>query len=93
MLSGIIVLAQTGLNDPKTSQQLDPALREAYLELLQSADIQQLDRGSSKSVRVVFDVTPKLLQTARTAPAAADPPVPASAPAPKPQQRSQKQKK
>ena len=93
MLSGIVVLAQMGLNDPKTRKQLDPALREAYLELLGSADIQQLDRGSSKSVRVVFDVTPKLLQTARTAPAAADPPVPASAPPQKPRQRSPKQKK
>ena len=78
MLAGIVVLAQVGLNDPKSSKQLDPAMRQAYLEVLQSADIQQLDRGSSKSVRVIFDVTPKLLQAARAAPVAADPPPPVS---------------
>ena len=61
VLSGLVVLAQMGLNDPKTRKQVDPGLREGYLELLQSADIQQVDRGTSKSVRVVFDVTPKLL--------------------------------
>ena len=79
MLSGIVVLAQMGLNDPKTTKQLDPAIRQAYVELLQSADIEQLDRGSSKSVRVIFDLTPKLLEAARTAPAAADPAPPAAA--------------
>jgi len=89
MLAGIVVLAQMGLNDPKTGKQLDPAIRRAYLEVLESADIQQLDRGSSKSVRVIFDVTPKLLQAARAAPVAADPPPPASAG----QQASRKHKK
>jgi len=62
LLSGLVVLAQMGLNDPKTQKKLDPALREGYSELLRSADIQQVDRGASKSVRVVFDVTPKLLE-------------------------------
>ena len=66
-LNGMVVLAQMGLNDAKTRKQLDPALREGYLELLQSADIQKMDRGPWKSVRVVFDVTPKLLQAARDA--------------------------
>jgi hypothetical protein len=65
-LNGVVVLAQMGLNDAKTRKQLDPALREGYLELLQSADIQKMDRGSSKSVRVVLDVTPKLLEAARS---------------------------
>jgi hypothetical protein len=75
VLSGLMVLAQTGLNDVKTRKQLDPEVREGYMELLQSADIQQLDRGASKSVRVVFFVTPKLLQSARSTSTAADPPV------------------
>jgi len=74
LLSGLVVLAQMGLNDTKTRKQLDPDLREGYLELLQSADIRQLDRGTSKSVRVVFDVTPKLLQSASKPANAADPP-------------------
>ncbi len=67
VLSGLLVLAQMGLNDAKTRKQLDPGLREGYLELLQSADIQQVDRGTSKSVRVMFDVTPKLLEQAQSA--------------------------
>jgi len=66
LLSGVVVLAQMGLNDAKTRKQLDPQLREGYLELLQSADIEKMDRGTSKSVRVVFDVTPKLLEAARS---------------------------
>lgn len=73
LLSGIVVMAQMGLNDPKTRKQLDPELRAGYLELLQSADIQLVDRGTSKTVRVVFDVTPKLLETGHNPSAAVDP--------------------
>jgi hypothetical protein len=62
-----------GLNDPKTRKQLDPAVRDGYLALLQSADIQQVDRGTSKTVRVVFDVSPKLLEPPQSA-TGADPP-------------------
>jgi hypothetical protein len=67
LLSGLVVLAQMGLNDPKTQKKLDPALREGYAELLQSTEIQQADRGATKSVRVIFDVTPKLLEAAESA--------------------------
>jgi hypothetical protein len=74
LLSGLVVLAQMGLNDVKTRKQLDPDVRRGYLELLQSADIQQIDRGSSKSVRVILDVTPKLLEPPSKAASAADPP-------------------
>jgi hypothetical protein len=73
MLSGLVVLAQMGLNDPKTRKQLNPKVREGYLELLQSADIQQLDRGTSKSVRVMFEVTPKLLEAGQDTTSGADP--------------------
>jgi len=73
MLSGLVLLAQMGLNDPKTRKQLNPEVREGYLELLQSADIQQLDRGTSKSVRVIFEVTPKLLEAGQDATSGADP--------------------
>jgi hypothetical protein len=62
---GIIVLAQAGLNTPDTRKKLDPQMRDAYLELLKSADVQAIDRGTSKSVRVIIDVTPKILQLAR----------------------------
>jgi hypothetical protein len=71
-LSGALILAQAGLNGPQVRQQLDPQARDAYLEILKGADISRIDRGETKSVRVVFDVTPKLLAAAR--PAAPAPP-------------------
>jgi hypothetical protein len=73
VLNGMVILAQGGLNDPKTRKQLDPQLREACLELLRSTDIQKIDRGPGKSVRVVFDITPKLLESAHAATSAAPP--------------------
>jgi len=79
-LNGVLVLAQAGLSGPKTRQQLDPRIRDAYLELIKGADVSRLDRGETKSVRVVFDITPKLLAAATiavpsapTSPAAAIP--------------------
>jgi hypothetical protein len=72
-LGGIILLAQAGLNTPDTRKKLDPQVRDAYLELLKSAEVESLDRGTSKSVRVIFDVTPKVLQTARTGNLTGDP--------------------
>lgn len=68
LLNGVVVLAQAGLNDAKTRQRLDPAARAAYLELLRSADVSKVDRGDTKSVRLVFEITPKFLEAARTAP-------------------------
>ncbi len=78
LLNGVVVLAEAGLNDAKTRQQLAPAAREAYLELLKSADASKIDRGDTKSVRLVFEITPKFLEAARTAP----PPAPTPAPVP-----------
>ena len=74
MLGGLLILAQAGLDDPKARKQLDPKLRDAYQALLKSAEVEKLDRGNSKSVRLVFEVTPQLLESARSAPVAADPP-------------------
>ncbi len=67
MLGGLLLLAQAGLDDPKARKQLDPNAREAYLEVLKSAEVQKLDRGTSKSVRLIFEVTPQLLENARGA--------------------------
>jgi hypothetical protein len=68
MLNGVIILAQAGLNDPKTRQQLAPELRQAYLDLLNGAEITRIDRNQTKSVRIVFDITPKFLDAAKSAP-------------------------
>jgi hypothetical protein len=75
VLNSLLVLAQAGLNDQKMRQQLQPEAREAYLELLKSADVSQIDRGETKSVRLIFDLTPKFLEAARTA-------IPVAPPAP-----------
>jgi hypothetical protein len=76
LMNGVVLLAQAGLNDAKTRQQLDPAAREAYLELLRSADISKIDRGDTKSVRLVLELTPGFLEAARRSP----PVLPDSAP-------------
>jgi hypothetical protein len=73
MLSGLLILAQAGLDDPKSRKQLDPKLREAYAGLLKSAEVQRLDRGTSKSVRLIFEITPQLLESVHEK-SAADPP-------------------
>jgi hypothetical protein len=76
VINGVVILAEGGLSDPKTRQQLDPAMRQAYLELLKSADVSKIDRGDTKSVRLVFEITPGILEAARKAP----PVMPDSAP-------------
>jgi hypothetical protein len=86
LMNGVVILAQLGLHDAKTRRQLDPAAREAYLELLKSAEVSRIDRGDSKSVRLVFEITPGFLEAARRAsPALPDfspsKPLPGKAPA------------
>lgn len=66
VLNGILVLAQAGLNGPDTRRELDAQARETYLEILRGADVSSIDRGETKSVRVILDVTPKLLSAARS---------------------------
>jgi hypothetical protein len=79
MFSGLLILAQAGLDNPKSRKQLDPKLREAYASLLKSAEVQKLDRGTSKSVRLIFEITPQLLESAKSASAADPPEKPATA--------------
>ena len=67
LMNGVVILAQLGLNDAKARQQLDPAAREAYLEVLKSAEVSKIDRGDTKSVRLIFEITPRFLDVARRA--------------------------
>jgi hypothetical protein len=88
VMNGVVILAEGGLNDAKTRQQLYPAMREAYLELLKSADVSKIDRGDTKSVRLVFEITPGFFEAARKAPpvmpdSAPGKPLPGKAPAPR----------
>jgi hypothetical protein len=93
LLSGMLVLASAGLNGPQTRRQLDPQVRDGYLEMIKSADVSRLDRGETKSVRLVFDVTSKFLSAVSTAvPAAPNPKAPAlpASKTPAPKARSKK---
>ena len=89
VLNGIVLLADAGLNDAKTRQQLDPALRSAYLELLKSADVSRINRGDTKSVRLAFEITPAFLE-AGTRPPGASPRAGSPKPAPGTATRSKK---
>jgi hypothetical protein len=93
LLSGALILAQAGLNGPQTRHELDPRLRDAYLEMIKGADVSRVDRGDTKSVRLVFDITSKFLSAVSNsvpaAPVAAAPVIPASK---KPARRSRSQK-
>jgi hypothetical protein len=75
VLNGIRMFAQAGLNDPKIRRQLDDQTREAYIELVHSADIARVDRGDTKAVRLILEVTPEDLKAAHFST-----PVPAPAP-------------
>ena len=67
-LNGVLALAQAGLSDPKVRQQLQPEVREAYQGVLKSADVTRIDRGETKSVRLIFDLTPQFLEAALSNP-------------------------
>jgi hypothetical protein len=70
-LGGVLLLAQVGLNGTKNRKELDPRQRDAYLELLKSAQVEEVTRGPGKSVRVMFEVTPRFLDAVRMASAPA----------------------
>jgi hypothetical protein len=93
LLSGLLVLAQAGLNGPQTRRGLDPRIRDAYLNMVKGAAISRVDRGETKSVRAVFDVSSNFLNAVSSAALAGQPSitpaVPASKP-PAPKARSQK---
>jgi hypothetical protein len=64
LLNGVVLLARAGLSNARGQQQLGAATRQAYLALLKSVEVSRIDRPDSKSVRLMFDVTPELLKSA-----------------------------
>jgi hypothetical protein len=66
-LGGILLLAQVGLNGPKNRKEMDPQLREAYLNLLKTTEVENVDRGAEKSVRVIFQISPAFLEAVKKA--------------------------
>jgi hypothetical protein len=94
LLNGVLMMAQAGLNGSRTRRQLDPLARDAYLEMLRGADVSHIDRGETKSVRVVFNVTPRFLAAVRSArPILPAPPAPPETESPSPKARAQKSHK
>ena len=65
VLNGVVILAEGGLNDPKTRQHLDPRERSAILDLLKSVDVSKVQRGDMTSVRLVLEIGPDLWEAAR----------------------------
>jgi hypothetical protein len=93
LLSGMLLMAQAGLNGPQNRRGLDPRIRDAYLEMIKGADISRVDRGGTKSVRAVFDVTSNFLNAVSTAPPQIPPSVAPTTPASKkPAARARTQK-
>ncbi|HME11991.1 MAG TPA: hypothetical protein VKF79_03975 [Candidatus Acidoferrum sp.] len=80
MLNGLLLLARAGLGDPKLTQQMNPTTRTAFVGLLNSAEVSNVDREDLKAVRVVLEITPDFLNLANTSKAAA----PASSATPQP---------
>jgi hypothetical protein len=64
LLNGVVLLARVGLSNARTQQQLGASTRQSYLALLKSVEVSRTDRPDSKSVRLMFDVTPDLLKSA-----------------------------
>jgi hypothetical protein len=83
-LKGLQLLAEAGLNVAKVQGRLDTQTREAYQQVLESVDISRIDRGETKSVRAVIEISPKIFEAVRTVPPEA---------AREPQQQDQKESK
>ncbi|MDP9340407.1 MAG: hypothetical protein M3P45_16240 [Acidobacteriota bacterium] len=72
LLNGTVLLARAGLSTARTQQQIGAPARQSYLALLKTFEVSRIDRGETKSVRLMFDVTPSLLKSAQS-PASASP--------------------
>jgi hypothetical protein len=65
VVSGLVLIARAGLADPKTQRQVGPEAIAAIEEVLKNVDVSRIDRGETKAVRVVIEVTPRFLQALR----------------------------
>lgn len=73
LLNGVTLLARAGLSSARNQQQLGAPTRQSYLALLKSVEVSRVDRGETKSVRLMFDVTPALLKVVPTSVSAPSP--------------------
>jgi hypothetical protein len=93
LLSGLLLMAEAGLNGPQTRRELDPRIRDSYLEMIKGAEVSRIDRGGTKSVRAVFDITSNFLNAVSTAnPQPATAVAPATPASKKPASKARSQK-
>ena len=67
-MSGLLTIAQVAMDDPKVRRGMDPLTRDALTETLKSADVSRIDRGETKTVRLIVELGPKLLDALRNSP-------------------------
>ncbi len=60
-VEGMLTVARLGIDDPKARKAMDPAMHEALVDALKSADVSRIDRDETKAVRLVVDFGPKIL--------------------------------
>lgn len=65
-------VGQMALSDPKTRKRMDPESVAALEELLKSAEVSRENLGETQGVRLILDLSPKLLDAAKPAERAAD---------------------
>ena len=63
--SGLVLIARAGLSDPKAQRQVGPEAVAAIDEVLKNVDVSRIDRGETKAVRVMIEVTPRFLEAVR----------------------------
>jgi hypothetical protein len=78
---GVGLIPRPAFGTPRP-QQINATSRESYLALLNSVDVTQIDRGETKSVRLMLDLDPKLLKSPQIPAPSAPTPAPAPAPVP-----------
>jgi len=62
-LESLLLAARMALDDPKVRARMDPNEYAALADLLKTAEVMRLDRGETKSVRLILSVGPELLAT------------------------------
>jgi hypothetical protein len=69
VLENLLLVARIALDDPKTRRRMDPSEYAALVDLLKTAEVTRLDRGDTKSVRLILSAGPELLASLLSKPA------------------------
>ena len=72
-LESLLLVARVALDDPKTRARMEPSEYAAFTDLLKTAEVKRLDRGETKSVRLIVSAGPELLASLLRRPVQAPP--------------------